>query len=597
MLGVIGASDKTPLTVGTGNREMHPVLLSLANIDAGVRMKASSHAFALAAYLPIPKFIGAPPIVQAALSARVFHSCISIITENLRDAEANGALMSDPEGNARLCHTPLVSWIADLPEQRLIHGLLASQSPLTLATSNQFGNGPGSAARRVRDHTLQLIEAAAMEADPTRELMAFLRGCQSRGLLGVHQPFWRDWGQADPSVFLTPDALHQWHKFFYDHVLKWVIDIMTGPELDRRLAALQPQVGERHWKNGISKLKQVTGREHRALERVLVPVIAGAVKDDVLQAVRSIVEFIFLGQSLLFYDDHLFGLVQALKEFHACKPAIQAAGGRRGKHGVIQHWNIPKLELMNSVQGSIKLMGAPYQWTSDITERCHITHVKNPYRSSNKRNFHEQCCRFMDRVEKCRIFHLYTIVKERGPSLVDEITTEANHVSTNHPETDWISELAADYASGAITAEGQSRTNSSLFTRRRSHMSDDRTTAFSVAIQPHHGGAIINDTMTLLHAPDLRAALGDWFVLHKSYTDRQGVRTSQADCHLPFETVDVWSSFRMQQRSSQNDQIVLPVRTVQALLPSTEMPYGRCNTVLVDHDNGRRFCFSNSSCY
>ncbi|KAI5988373.1 hypothetical protein EDD15DRAFT_2172578, partial [Pisolithus albus] len=35
-LGVIGASDKTPLTIGTGNKEMHPLLLSLANIHAGV---------------------------------------------------------------------------------------------------------------------------------------------------------------------------------------------------------------------------------------------------------------------------------------------------------------------------------------------------------------------------------------------------------------------------------------------------------------------------------------------------------------------------------------------------------------------------------
>ena len=41
MIGIIGASDKTPLTIGLGNKKMHPVLLSLANIDAGVRMKAT----------------------------------------------------------------------------------------------------------------------------------------------------------------------------------------------------------------------------------------------------------------------------------------------------------------------------------------------------------------------------------------------------------------------------------------------------------------------------------------------------------------------------------------------------------------------------
>ncbi|KAI5985158.1 hypothetical protein EDD15DRAFT_2140176, partial [Pisolithus albus] len=36
LLGVIGASDKTPLTIGTGNKEMHPLLLSIANIHSGI---------------------------------------------------------------------------------------------------------------------------------------------------------------------------------------------------------------------------------------------------------------------------------------------------------------------------------------------------------------------------------------------------------------------------------------------------------------------------------------------------------------------------------------------------------------------------------
>ena len=35
---------------------MHPVLFSLANIDAGVHIKATFRAFALLGYLPIPKF-------------------------------------------------------------------------------------------------------------------------------------------------------------------------------------------------------------------------------------------------------------------------------------------------------------------------------------------------------------------------------------------------------------------------------------------------------------------------------------------------------------------------------------------------------------
>jgi len=79
MLGVIGASDKTPLTIGSGNKEMHLVLLSLANIDAGIHMKATSHAFALAAYLPIPKFFNVSPQVHAILTARIYHWTFSLL--------------------------------------------------------------------------------------------------------------------------------------------------------------------------------------------------------------------------------------------------------------------------------------------------------------------------------------------------------------------------------------------------------------------------------------------------------------------------------------------------------------------------------------
>ena len=143
MLGVISASNKTPLTIGTGNREMHPVLLSLANIEPGVHMKATSHSFVLAAYLPIPKFINVSVPVQAALAARVYHSCLTIVTENLQQAAQEGVKIPDPLGRICVCYPTLVSWITDLPEQRLIAGILQNQSPISEATLDHFGDGPG----------------------------------------------------------------------------------------------------------------------------------------------------------------------------------------------------------------------------------------------------------------------------------------------------------------------------------------------------------------------------------------------------------------------------------------------------------------------
>ncbi|KAG2144683.1 uncharacterized protein EDB93DRAFT_1046430, partial [Suillus bovinus] len=78
-VGVICASDKTPLTIVTGNKEMHLLLISLANIYAGVHMKATSHVFALIAHLPISKFLNVSKPVHAILSMQVYHFAISIV--------------------------------------------------------------------------------------------------------------------------------------------------------------------------------------------------------------------------------------------------------------------------------------------------------------------------------------------------------------------------------------------------------------------------------------------------------------------------------------------------------------------------------------
>ena len=124
-------------------------------------------------------------------------------------------------------------------------GILQNQSPVSLATSDHFGDGPGDGGWPYpcwdRDGTLQLIRQAVAQTDPSN-IPAFVRTCEPLSLIGVHQPLWCNWGRplpennvlmVYPSYFLTPDALHQWHKFFFNHPLKWAINIMTRDELDR----------------------------------------------------------------------------------------------------------------------------------------------------------------------------------------------------------------------------------------------------------------------------------------------------------------------------------------------------------------------------
>ncbi|KAG2057492.1 hypothetical protein BDR06DRAFT_980864 [Suillus hirtellus] len=279
--------------------------------------------------------------------------------------------------------------LSDYPEQLLISCTASKRSPISLTVSAQFGD-PLPHSPRTHIHTLGAIERACTISDP----------CDIASFYKTFEPYWMDWGDACPSCFLTPDALHQWHKFFFNHPITWAVNMMGGAQLDRRLSVLQPHVGVRHWANGVSMLKQLTGQEHQDLEKLLPAVIVGAVPNDVACALCTITEFIFQAQNLFLYKETLHSLTEALHEFHHYKASIIAASGRRGKNGPLNHFQIPKLDT--------RTMGAPYQWSSDITERCHITHVKRPYRMTNRKDFHGQCCRFLDQQEKLQFFQLYT---------------------------------------------------------------------------------------------------------------------------------------------------------------------------------------------
>lgn len=584
MVGVIGASDKTPLTVGTGNREMHPVLLSIANIHAGVRMKATSRAFALAGYIPIPKFKGVSTQLHAALVAQVYHIAVSTIVNSLRVAEKEGTMMSDPDGYLRCNHTPLASWISDLPEMHTISCTLHSYSPISLTHLDHFGDNPvtNRPRRRTRVHTLNNFVKARTAAGPDGDWSVFVKACLVYGLLAVLEPFWATWGNAEPSIFLTIDILHGWHKFYFDHVLQWAINMVGGPELDRRMASLQPLVGVRHWANGISTLKQVTGREYRDLEKVIVACIAGRTPPMALRAIRSLNDFFFQGQGIVIYNEQRLAMDNALNEFHHHKVAILKAHGRVGKDGPMRHFNIPKLEALGMVTDNIRLMGAPYQYTSDITERCHSSHVKVAYRQSSKRKHHEQMVRWMDRTEKVDVFGLYTALESNNLSLVNAVVQEASEATDPYPEEAWLSQVLPRQEF-EVMASGRSRPTS-LFTQAKHHSSNDRAIAFTVANR-YHQQLSVDAASTTFQLPDLRGAMGD-FEIDQQGANRYNQRRCSDQCTLQFKLVNIWHSFRMQQHSTQDRRIILPARTIQALPVSDSMPYGRGNVVLVQSPTG-----------
>ena len=201
---------------------------------------------------------------------------------------------------------------------------------------------------------------------------------------------------------------------------------------------------------------------------------------------------------------------------------------------------------------------------------------------SNRRNFHQQCCCFMDRVEKAHLFCLYTSLKTNGASLLNEMVHEASEVSNHYPEAVWLSHAIP---SGEASV-GNGTSKPSLFSRSQSHISDNHSSAFLVNLQPHHPQMDTTEAARLFRLPDLHPALGDYFSQQQSYTARNGQRRSRSDCFLPFTQIHIWTKFQMQQYSTQDSRILLPSQTLQALPPSDSMPYGRGDTVLINDTDG-----------
>ena len=252
-------------------------------------------------FSPCTQWVFGPLSPVSVLESHIVHLCLNIITEPLKLAAQAGRMMSDPRGYSRFCFTALASYIAYTPEATLIACITGKTSHLTMANYRNFGD-PTRQEPWTASITLTQLFTLASQFDPL-ELSTYIPAAKAIRLNGVHLPFWHNWFLqsppssppgiliAEPSQFLTPKPLHHWHEQFWDHDVKWSIQVLGADELDFRYSTIQPMVGFKHFKDGISSLKQVTGRAHRDIERYLVGIIAGKAPPSFIIAIRALMDF------------------------------------------------------------------------------------------------------------------------------------------------------------------------------------------------------------------------------------------------------------------------------------------------------------------
>ncbi|KAJ6631893.1 hypothetical protein B0H10DRAFT_1937642 [Mycena sp. CBHHK59/15] len=336
------------------------------------------------------QFIEKNPEFRGILESHLFHACLHFVFALLKKAAECGVMMPDMFGSWRFCFTPLAAYIVDTPESLLI-----------------------------ADYTLTQLEELEEQANAW-DLPVYVKRAKKQRLNGVHRPFWRDWPMTDPSEFLTPpqfltpEILHYWFKMFWDHKVQWCIRALSTAEIVFRFSVLRPHTRMRHFKEGISKAKQVTGREHWDIQQYLVAVIAGAdgISKNFLIMIRSLHNIHYYGQASVINNDTLTKMLDALQSFPDHKHTILSTGVCTGKKGPINNWYIPTLEFLLSVVPAIRANGVPSQWSADVTEHAHITEIKDPASNSNNQNYEQQICCHLDCRDKIARFDLATAIDD-----------------------------------------------------------------------------------------------------------------------------------------------------------------------------------------
>ncbi len=254
-----------------------------------------------------------------------------------------------------------------------------------------------------------------------------------------------------------------------------------------------------------------------------------------MKCFRALLDFQYIGQ----YESHdtetLKYLDTTLATFHSNKEALSRAGVRDGvrRKGL---FNVQKIELMHHVSRLIRLLGSAPQFSTDQTERCHITMAKVPYRSTNRKGFATQMCRFLDRQEKVHLFALFLASNE----LVLKHTGEA--VTTGGSSGNVKEKYAASFAEKFLPKPVRNRFDDD-------NNPQNETTAFLLTSKISNKAIPIFDASELFKLPSLHSTIVNFFKDGKRVADGSKAYTGAGLGTPPFQALDIWHKVRMQLRA------------------------------------------------
>ncbi|KAG1907604.1 uncharacterized protein F5891DRAFT_1124515 [Suillus fuscotomentosus] len=329
---VILGSDKTTVSVATGQNDYYPLYISAGNLHNNIRC-AHRESVSLVGFLSIPKTERGHNGSKEFRNFRchLFHASLRAILESFH----NNVKCADSHYQRAVYG--LGPYIADYPEQLLLSCIVQNWCPCgTADPKNLDGTQCG---RRSHLHTRTLKQGfSALD-------MWF-----GWGIIDDILSFTAYFPRADIHELLAPDILHQIIKgTFKDHLVKWVDEYLVITYGEAQAQLIWADI-DHH----IAVVPSFPGDDSKALMKVFLPAIAGHVPDKMVQAISAFLDFCYI--------------VRRSSLDEGVRP-----------NGI----SLPRQHSLCHYRHLIQQFGAPNGLCSSLTESKHCKAVKEPWRRSS----------------------------------------------------------------------------------------------------------------------------------------------------------------------------------------------------------------------
>ncbi|EMD34081.1 hypothetical protein CERSUDRAFT_56026, partial [Gelatoporia subvermispora B] len=390
---LILGSDKTTVSVATGQNEYYPLYMSIENVHNNVR-RAHRNAVVVIGFFAMPKsskdYAKDPEFRK--FKRKLYHGSLIKIFQSLKKAMTKYEVFRCPDGHFRRVIFGLGPFIGDYPEQVLVTSIVQGWCPKCTAASPNLESS--RKLPRTREYSAKLAEK-----------LSFQEAWDNYGIAADIEPYTDSFPRADIHELVAPDILHQLIKgTFKDHIITWVeeyIKLEHGTtrasailaDIDRRMAVVPPFTGLRRFPEG-SDFKQWTGDDSKALMKVILPALLGYVPDDMVRALAAFLDFCYIARRNVHTDKMLAELDDALQCFHKYQNIFQTSSVRP------DGFALPRQHSLVHYRELIELFGAPNGLCSSITKSKHIKAVKKPWRRSNRYKALIQMLKINQRLDK-----------------------------------------------------------------------------------------------------------------------------------------------------------------------------------------------------